>query len=71
MLQDGAIVPVPEKAKVTELNDYCLVALTSVILKCFERLVKDHITSTIPDTLYPLQFAYHPNRSTDNAITLP
>jgi hypothetical protein len=41
-------------------------------MKCFERLVKDHITSTLPVTLEPLQFAFHPNRSTDdaNAITL-
>ncbi|CDQ76546.1 unnamed protein product [Oncorhynchus mykiss] len=31
-------------------------------------LVKDHITSTPPDTLDPLQFAYRPNRSTDDAI---
>ncbi|XP_064875935.1 LON peptidase N-terminal domain and RING finger protein 1-like isoform X1 [Oncorhynchus nerka] len=54
----ATIVPVPKKAKVTELNDYRPVALTSVIMKCFERLVKDHITSTLPDTLDPLQFAY-------------
>ena len=39
-------------------------------MKCFERLVKDHITSTLPDTLGPLQFAYRPNRSTDDAIKL-
>ena len=32
----STIVPVPEKAKVTELNDYRPVALTSVIMKCFE-----------------------------------
>jgi hypothetical protein len=56
----ATIVSVPKKAKVTELNDYHPVAL------------KDHITSTLPDTLDPLQFAYH-NRSTDDAIaiTLP
>ena len=47
-------VPVPKKAKVTELNDYRPVALTSVIMKCLERLVKDHTTSTLPDTLDPL-----------------
>ena len=64
-----AIVPVSKKAKVTELNDYRPIALTSVMMKCFERLVKDHITSTLPVTLDPLQFAYHPNRSTDDAIT--
>jgi hypothetical protein len=28
-------IPVPKKAKVTELNDYRPVALTSVIMKCF------------------------------------
>ena len=64
----ATIVPVPKKTKVTELNDYRPVALTSVIMKCIERLVKDHITSTLPDTLDPLQFAYRPNRSTDDAI---
>ena len=36
-------------------------------MKCFERLVKDHITSTLPVTLGPLQFAYRP---TDDAITI-
>ena len=69
----ATIVPVPKKTKVTELNDYHPKALTSVIMKCFERLVKDHITSSLPGTLVPLQFAYRPNRSTDDAIaiTLP
>ena len=38
----GTIVPVPKKAKVTELNYFRPVALTSVIMKCCERLVKDH-----------------------------
>ena len=52
----ATIVPVPKKAKVTELNDYRPVALPSIIMKCFERLVKDHITSTLPDTLDTLQF---------------
>ncbi|CDR01043.1 unnamed protein product [Oncorhynchus mykiss] len=53
----STIVPVPKKVKVTELNDYRPIALTSVIMKCFGRLVKDHITFTLPDTLDPLQFA--------------
>ena len=33
------IVPVPKNTKVTWLNDYRPVALTSVAMKCFERLV--------------------------------
>jgi hypothetical protein len=32
----ATVVPVPKKAKVIELNDYRPVALTSVIMKCFE-----------------------------------
>jgi hypothetical protein len=37
----------------------------SVAMKCFERLVMAHINTIIPGSLDPLQFAYHPNRSTD------
>ena len=44
--KQATIVPVPKKAKVTFLNDYCPVALTSVAMKCFERLVMAH-TNTI------------------------
>ena len=29
-----------------------------------------HINNIIPETLDPLQFAYHPNRSTDDAISI-
>ena len=38
-------------------------------MKCFERLVMAHNT-IIPETLDPLQFAYRPNRSTDDAISI-
>jgi hypothetical protein len=62
------IVPVPKKVKVSELNDYQPVALTSIIIKCFERLVKDHITSTLPNT--HKNGHYRPNRSEDDAIAI-
>jgi hypothetical protein len=64
------IVPVPKKEKVTCLNDYRAIALTSVAMKCFERLVMVHINTSIPETLDPLQFAY---RSTESLLhsTLP
>ncbi len=38
-------------------------------MKCFERLVMHNIKTSIPNTLDPLQFAYRPNRSTDDAIS--
>ena len=64
------IVPVPKEAKATCLNDYRLVALTLVAMKCFERLVMAHINTIISETLDPLQFAYHPKTSTDDSIAL-
>ena len=64
------IVPVPKNTKVTCLNDYRAVALTSVAMKCFERLVMAHINTIFPETLNPLQFAYRLNRSTDDAISI-
>ncbi len=42
---------------------------TSTVMKVFKRLLKKHICSSIPATLDPLQFAYRPNRSTDDAIS--
>ncbi|KAI3352575.1 hypothetical protein L3Q82_005511 [Scortum barcoo] len=68
--KETIIVPVPKKTKILSLNDDRPVALTSTIMKCFERLVKLFITSSIPDSLDPLQFAYRPNRSTEDAIAL-
>ena len=44
----------PKEVKVTCLNDYRPVALTSVAMKCFERLVMTHNNSILPDTLDPL-----------------
>ncbi|KAI4901813.1 hypothetical protein NFI96_008255 [Prochilodus magdalenae] len=43
--------------------------LTPIIMKCFERLVMRHIKTLLPPSLDPLQFAYRPNRSTDDAIS--
>ncbi|KAK7938715.1 hypothetical protein WMY93_002041 [Mugilogobius chulae] len=63
------VIPVPKKTPVTCLNDYRPVALTSVLMKCFERLVLDFIRSQIPVSVDPLQFAYRPNRSTEDAIS--
>lgn len=65
----STIIPVPKKTNPACLNDYRPVALTSVVMKCFERLIKDFICSSLPGSLDPLQFAYRPNRSTDDAIS--
>ena len=59
-----------KNTKVTYLNDYRPVALTSVAMKCFERQFMAHISTIIPETLDPLQFAYRTKRSTDDAISI-
>ncbi|KAK1795185.1 hypothetical protein P4O66_010362 [Electrophorus voltai] len=63
----STIVPVPKKPQTSGLNDYHPVALTSVLMKCFEKLVRDFITSSLPASMDPLQFAYQHNCSTDDA----
>ncbi len=64
----SVIIPVLKNSKPSCLNDYRPVAFTSTVMKIFERLLKKHICSSIPATLDPFQFAYRPNRSTDDAI---
>lgn len=69
-LKSDTVIPVPKKSVINSLNDYRPVALTPVIMKCFEKLVLQHIKSSFPSTFDPHQFAYKANRSTDDAITL-
>ena len=65
-----AIPTIPKRAKVTGLNDYRPVALTSVVMKVLERLVLAHLKSITDPVLDPLQFAYRANRSTDDAVNM-
>ncbi|KAK3517635.1 hypothetical protein QTP70_013643 [Hemibagrus guttatus] len=68
-LKTTTIIPMPKKSPVSCLYDYCSVALTHIIMKSFEWLVMRQIKDLLPPSLDPMQFAYLPNRSTDDAIT--
>ncbi|TWW59874.1 hypothetical protein D4764_06G0014040 [Takifugu flavidus] len=57
-LKTSTIVPVPKKPRITGLNDYRPVALTSVVMKSLERLILPHLKSITTPLLDPLQFAY-------------
>lgn len=63
------IIPVPKKASPSGFNDYCPVALTPIVMKCFEQIVMQHIKTILPPSLDPFQFAYRANQSTDDAIS--
>ncbi len=65
----STIIPVPKKSKITGLNDYRPVALTSVAMKSF-RLVLAYLMDTTGPLLDPLQFAYRANRSVDDAVNM-
>ncbi|KAL0195121.1 hypothetical protein M9458_008693, partial [Cirrhinus mrigala] len=62
------VTPVPKKPKTTGLNDYRPVALTSVVIKSFERLVLAYLKDITGPLLDPLQFAYRANSSAFNTI---
>ncbi len=66
----STIIPVPKKPKITGLNDYRPVALTSVAMKSFERLVLAYLKASTGPLLDPLQFAYRANRSVDDAVNM-
>lgn len=57
-----SIIPVLKKSQITSLSDSRPIALTPIMVKCFERLVQEHITSSSPDI--------PPNHSTKDAISM-
>ena len=67
-LKSSTIIPLPKKTTASTPNDYRPVALTPIIMKCFEKLVRSHITTSLPPTFDSHQFAYRANRATEDAI---
>ncbi len=66
----STINPIQKKSKITGLNDYRPVALTSVVMKSFEKLVLAHLKDITGPLLDPLQFAYRANRSVDDTVNM-
>ena len=64
----STIVPIPKIPRPLEPKDYRPIALTSLVMKCFEKIMKTHILSQTQESLDVLQFAYQPNRGVDDAI---
>ena len=59
-----------KKKRVSSLNDYRPVALTSIAMKVFERLVLRYLNTATDSLLDPHQFAYRANRSVEDAVCL-
>ncbi len=61
------IIPIPKTKRPSVYNDYRPVALTSIPMKCLERIIKKILLNSVEHLLDPLQFAYRPGRGTDDA----
>ena len=61
------ICPVPKNNKPKSMNDYRPVALTSLVMKVFKRIVLRKLLSQTELHLDQNQFAYKQNRSTSDA----
>jgi len=62
------IKPLPKTPCPKEYKDFRPIALTSVIVKCLERLLLQHLVHTVKDKLDPWQFAYKKGCSTEDAV---
>ena len=55
----------PKKLPVSAMNDLRPIALTSCVMKLFERCVLVNLQHQVGDFIDPFQFAYHKNRFDD------
>lgn len=66
--KSSIICPVPKKSNPTCNNDYRPVALTSLVMKSFERLFLPQLQREVCGLTDPLQFAYKQQRGVDDAV---
>ena len=59
-------MPVPKKSR--PANDIRSVALTSHVMKSFEKIIRTMIMTRTDHLLDPLQFAYRPGRGVEDAV---
>ena len=62
------IVPIAKKDQPKVLNDYRPIALTPIVMKCFEKIIKNRLLLQVKTYQDPLQFAYTNNRSVEDPI---
>ncbi len=65
--KSSTIIPIPKVNKPRELQDFRPVALTSLVVKNLEKILKDEVLTLVEGKLDPLQFAYQRNKGVDDA----
>lgn len=71
-VEKTTIVPIPKKTIAKEMNDFRPVSLTPLLMKCFERIMKDFIMNYTSHGHGhdQLQFAYSRNGSVADATLI-
>lgn len=64
--KSAVIAPLPKTTNPSQPSDF--LALTSLITKCFERLVKQHILSNTQYLFNPLQLAFQESQGVEDAF---
>ena len=64
----STIVPISKRLHAREMNDLRPVALTSVPMKCLERVIMNRLMPSVNQSLDQMQFAYRPKRSVEDAV---
>ena len=65
--KNSTIVPVAKISRPKVLNDFRPIALTSLVMKCFEKLMKKVLLIKTENLLDPQQFAYRARRGVEDA----
>lgn len=69
--KQSTIVPFAKSEHPTSINDFRPIALTSLVMKSFEKLIKAELLKATEHLIDPLQFAYRSKRGVQDAtITL-
>lgn len=65
--KSSTIIPIPKVKNPRELNQFRPVALTSLVVKNLEKILKEEVLSLVEGKLDPLQFAYQTSKGVEDA----
>ena len=68
IVEKSTIIPIPKNSKPKEMNDLWPVAMTSIHMKCLEKLIITRLLPDVTELLDERHFAYHPHKSTEDAV---
>ena len=64
------VIPLRKKPQPSVLNDYRPVALTPIVIKCFERIRRMHILHTVKPVMDTRQYTYRTKRGVEDATLM-